>query len=83
MGKTPSNCGCIHQLRRLTKIPRFGGVFLGGNMKILYLKDAPQGNAGDVAEVEDMAATVLIHLGFAEKFEEKQQKTTKTPKKGN
>ena len=52
-------------------------------MKILYLKDAPQGNAGDVAEVEDMAATVLIHLGFAEKFEEKQQKTTKTPKKGN
>ena len=52
-------------------------------MKIRYLKDAPQGNVGDVADVEDMAANVLIHLGFAEKIDEKQQKPTKTVKKGN
>ncbi len=52
-------------------------------MKIRYLKDAPQGKVGDVADVEDMAANVLIHLGFAVEVEEKQQKPTKTVKKGN
>lgn len=35
-------------------------------MKIKYLKDAPAGKKGDVAEVPATHADVLIKLGFAE-----------------
>lgn len=39
-------------------------------MKIKYLKDAPQGKVGEVKEVYDPSAKVLIKLGFAEEFVE-------------
>ena len=45
-------------------------------MKIKYLRDAPQGNKGDIAEVPDIQARVLILQGFAE-----EHKTRKTAKK--
>ncbi|CAD9197486.1 hypothetical protein [Acinetobacter bohemicus] len=35
-------------------------------MKIKYLKQAPQGMPGDVAEVPDLQASILIKLKFAE-----------------
>lgn len=38
-------------------------------MKIKYLKNAPQGMPGDVAEVPDLQANILIKLKFAEAFE--------------
>ena len=34
-------------------------------MQIKYLKDAPLGKAGDVAEVADDQAQILITLGYA------------------
>lgn len=34
--------------------------------KIRYIQDAPAGNAGDEAEVNDIEANVLIATGFAE-----------------
>lgn len=39
-------------------------------MKIKYLKKAPRGMPGDVAEVPDHQAMVLIKLGVAESFSE-------------
>lgn len=35
-------------------------------MKIIYLKDAPLGKAGDIADVTDIEGNVLVHLGFAD-----------------
>ena len=35
-------------------------------MKIKYLKQAPQGMPGDVSEVPDLQANILIKLKFAE-----------------
>ena len=35
-------------------------------MKIKYLKKAPQGMPGDIAEVPDLQANILIKLKFAE-----------------
>lgn len=35
-------------------------------MKIKYLKQAPQGMPGDVSEVPDLQANILIKLRFAE-----------------
>ena len=35
-------------------------------MKIKYLKQAPQGMPGDIAEVPDLQANILIKLKFAE-----------------
>ncbi len=35
-------------------------------MKIKYLKKAPQGIPGDIAEVPDLQANILIKLKFAE-----------------
>ena len=35
-------------------------------MKIKYLRKAPQGMPGDVAEVPDLQANILIKLKFAE-----------------
>ncbi len=52
-------------------------------MKIKYLKNAPQGNAGEVHEVEDGAALVLIQLGYAEKHIEAVKQTAKPQKKGS
>lgn len=34
-------------------------------MKIKYLKDAPLGKTGDIADVTDIEGNVLVHLGFA------------------
>ena len=47
-------------------------------MKIKYLRDAPQGNQGDVAEVADMQARVLILRGFAEEHKPRAAPKKKT-----
>ena len=39
--------------------------------KIRYIQDAPAGNAGDEAEVNEIEANVLIATGFAELVSEK------------
>jgi len=39
-------------------------------MKIKYLKKAPQGMPGDIAEVPDLQANILIKLKFAEAVED-------------
>ena len=39
-------------------------------MKIKYLKKAPQGIPGDIAEVPDLQANILIKLKFAEAVED-------------
>ncbi|MFB6347843.1 hypothetical protein ACFBZI_07605 [Moraxella sp. ZJ142] len=46
-------------------------------MKIKYLKPAPLGNTGDIGEVPDHHARVLIRLGIAEPYNEapKRQRT--------
>jgi len=38
-------------------------------MKIKYLKQAPQGMPGDIADVPDLQANILIKLKFAEPFD--------------
>ncbi|ENU40186.1 hypothetical protein [Acinetobacter johnsonii] len=38
-------------------------------MKIKYLRKAPQGMPGDVAEVPDLQAKILIKLKFAESLD--------------
>ena len=50
-------------------------------MKIKYLQDAPRGNKGDMAEVPDIQANVLIMLGIAEKYKATPKRVTKTSKK--
>lgn len=47
------------------------GLFLGNIMQIKYLKDAPTAQTGDICEVPDDQAKVLIILGFAEVYDEK------------
>lgn len=39
-------------------------------MKIKYLKKAPQGMLGDISEVPDFQANILIKLEFAEAVED-------------
>lgn len=39
-------------------------------MKIKYLKKAPQGMPGDISEVPDFQANILIKLEFAEAVED-------------
>lgn len=39
-------------------------------MKIKYLKKAPQGMSGDISEVPDFQANILIKLDFAEAVED-------------
>lgn len=39
-------------------------------MKIKYLKNAPQGKPGDISEVPDLQANILIKLKFAEAVED-------------
>ena len=51
-------------------------------MKIKYLKDAPQAKAGDIKELENTVANVLILTGYAEEHtEEKPTATKKTTTK--
>lgn len=50
-------------------------------MKIKYLKDAPNANAGDVSEVVDNQAKVLIRLGIAEVYSEPKRKKASTKAK--
>lgn len=49
-------------------------------MKIKYLKDAPLNKAGDIADVQDTQANVLMRLGIAELYTVPKKKT-KTSKK--
>lgn len=46
-------------------------------MKIKYLQDAPRGNKGDMAEVPDAQANVLIKLGIAEEYKATPKRVTK------
>lgn len=46
-------------------------------MKIKYLKDAPLGQTGEIQDVPDDQAKVLITLGFAEILTDKKTKQTK------
>lgn len=43
-------------------------------MKIKYLKNAPLGQIGDISDVEDSQAGVLITLGFAEAVVDKPKR---------
>ena len=53
--------------------------------KIRYLRTAPAGETGDVADVTDIEANVLVKTGFAElvadKASQKAAKPKETPKK--
>lgn len=50
-------------------------------MQIKYLKDAPLGQAGDIKEVPDDQAKVLIILGFAKEYDEKGNDDKKPKRK--
>lgn len=50
-------------------------------MKVKYLKDAPLNKIGDVADVMDTHANVLIRAGIAEHYEAPKRKTKKDDKK--
>lgn len=43
-------------------------------MQIKYLKDAPLGATGDMQEIPDDQANILITLGFAEKVVDKPKR---------
>lgn len=45
-------------------------------MKIKYLKDTHDSVSGDVKDVPDMAANVLIKIGIAEEFKEPVKRAT-------
>lgn len=47
-------------------------------MKIKYLKPAPLGNTGDIGDVPDNQASVLIALGVAEAIDTGDDKTVKS-----
>lgn len=49
-------------------------------MKIEYLKQMHDANVGDIKDVADLAANVLIKLGVAKPFED-QKKVHAKPKK--
>lgn len=50
-------------------------------MQIKYIKDAPLGKTGDIAEVQDTEANILITLGYAEEYKAKPKTTSKTTAK--
>ena len=53
-------------------------------MQIKYLKDAPLGKVGDVADVADDQAQILITLGYAKEHPSKEAKArTKSDKADN
>lgn len=43
-------------------------------MQIKYLKNAPLGQMGDIADIEESQANILITLGFAEKVVDKPKR---------
>lgn len=45
-------------------------------MKIKYLKEAPQGKVGDVADLDPAYANAFIAMGYAEEVKEEKPKTT-------
>ncbi len=49
-------------------------------MQVKYLKDAPLNKSGDITDVPDMQANILIRLGIAEHYETPKKKA-KTSKK--
>lgn len=50
-------------------------------MQIKYLKDAPLGQTGEIQDVPDDQAKVLITLGFAEILTDKELKQAKPKSK--
>lgn len=52
-------------------------------MQIKYLKDAPNANVGDIKDVADADAQVLIILGYAEPYDDKPKRKTKTSSENN
>ncbi|ELA08741.1 hypothetical protein MOMA_09286 [Moraxella macacae 0408225] len=50
-------------------------------MKIRYLKNAPLGQAGDIADIPDDQAKVLIALEIAKNYQESEQDAIAKPKK--
>lgn len=53
---------------------------MGAAMKIEYLKVMHDANVGDVKEVEDFAANVLIKTGVAKAFDEPKKASSKVKK---
>lgn len=49
-------------------------------MKIKYLKDTHDSKVGDVKEIQDAQANVLMKLGLAEVFTEPKKTTPRKPK---
>lgn len=49
-------------------------------MQIKYIKDAPLGKTGDIAELADNDAKILITLGFAEEHKDKPKPKATTSK---
>lgn len=50
-------------------------------MKIKYLKDAPQGDEGDVVEIDSVYGIALVAMEYAEEVLEEQPKAKTTTKK--
>ena len=53
---------------------------MGTAMKIEYLKVMHNANVGDVLEVTDFEANILIKAGVAKPYEEPKKAATKTKK---
>lgn len=49
-------------------------------MKIKYLKDTHDSKVGDVKEIQDAQAKVLVQLGLAEIYTEPKKPTPRKPK---
>ena len=49
-------------------------------MKIKYLKPTHDSNTGDIKEIPDIQANVLVNIGFAELYQE-PKKAAQKPKK--
>lgn len=56
---------------------------LSNQMKIKYLKEAPQAKEGDVAEVEALYANAFIAMGYAELYEDTPTANSKDKAKTN
>lgn len=52
-------------------------------MKIKYLKDAPLGKKGEVSDVPNMDAKILIKLGIAEKHTTTKRNSKKVADKND
>lgn len=49
-------------------------------MKIKYLKPTHDSNTGDIKEIPDIQANVLVKIGFAELYQEPKKAAQKTKK---